>query len=279
MGNRKLLFGLLMDTCWYVLQKFSNDEKHLGATPAVISILHTWGQQMSFHPHVHCIVSGGGIDANGKWKEAKKNHWRFLFSETAMQQVYKARFIHELQRLKSIGSLQYDQGDERWQLLIQSILKPDWVINSRAPFGGPAQVVEYLGRYTHKVAISNHRIESVDEVNKTVSFVYKDYSDGSKQKQMTLSCSEFIRRFEQHILPKGFTKIRHYGLLCNRNRKERVQAIHQQLKLPPPMPEVTLDYASRMLITHGIDVHVCKCCGIGRLTLVKVVHGKLAREP
>ncbi len=214
MGNRGELFHLLQDSSWYTLNTFGKDPKHLGATLGVISILHTWGQQLSFHPHVHCIVSGGGITANHEWKTAKKVKNNFLFHSTAMMQVYRGRFLHQLQQLKAGKQLQWPGDDATWNGLMKEIAAIDWVVYAKPPFGGPAQVVEYLGRYTHKVAISNNRIKSISAEGK-VTFSYKDYADGNKQKEMELPALEFIRRFEQHILPKRFTKIRHYGYLSN----------------------------------------------------------------
>lgn len=271
MGNRRKLYKLLMDSSWYTLQQFGRDEQHLGAEPGVISILHTWGQQLSFHPHVHCIVSGGGITCDHQWKEAKKVKYDFLFPVDSMMQVYRGRFLKQLRQLKSTGQLKCTpQTDATWNnLMIQMSLK-DWVVYAKQPFGGPSQVVEYLGRYTHKVAISNNRIKEISSGGE-VTFSYKDYSDGNKQKEMGLPALEFIRRFEQHILPKGFTKIRHYGYLGNRGRSTRIQATLAELKLPPPKPVISYDYATGMLVRYGINVDQCKCCGTGRLSLIMTV--------
>lgn len=270
MGNRTQLFNLLQDCSWYTLHKFASDEQHQGAEPGVISILHTWGQQLSFHPHVHCIVSGGGITADHQWKEAKKISCNFLFPVGAMMQVYRGRFLHQLQQLKTAKQLHWAQDDTTWNSLLQQLCALDWVVYAKSPFAGPAQVVEYLGRYTHKVAISNNRIKEITTKG-DVTFSYKDYADGNKQKEMSLPAPEFIRRFEQHILPKGFTKIRHYGYLANRGRSMRIAAILKHLKLPPPKPVITYDYATAMLVRYGINVHQCKYCTVGRLSLVLTV--------
>jgi hypothetical protein len=267
MGNRAPLFQLLQDSSWYTLHAFSKDPRHLGATPGVISILHTWGQNLSFHPHVHCIVSGGGINASHQWKEAKKVKHHFLFNAIAMMQVYRGRFLSQLQQLKTSRLIQWPGDDSGWKQLLQQLAAIDWVVYAKSPFGGPSQVVEYLGRYTHKVAISNNRIKDISTEG-IVLFSYKDYADGNTQKDMELPAQEFIRRFEQHILPKGFTRIRHYGYLSNRGRSTRIAAILKQLKLPPPKPVITYDYATAMLVRHGVDVHQCKHCIVGTLSLV-----------
>lgn len=277
MGNRAELFHLLQASSWYALNTFGKDPKHLGARLGVISILHTWGQQLHFHPHVHCIVSGGGITANHEWKEAKKVKHNFLFDTGAMMQVYRGRFIHQLQQLKVSKAIRWHGDDTTWNQLIKQIAAIDWVVYAKPPFGGPAQVVEYLGRYTHKVAISNNRIKAISAEGK-VTFSYKDYADGNKQKEMELPAGEFIRRFEQHILPKGFTKIRHYGYLSNRGRSTRIAAILKQLKLPPPKPVISYDYATAMLVRYGVNVHQCKHCTVGKLSLVMTMPRKGTKD-
>ena len=277
MGNRAELFHLLQASSWYALNTFGKDPKHLGATLGVISILHTWGQQLNFHPHVHCIVSGGGIRANHEWKEVRKVKYNFLFDTDALMQVYRGRFLHQLQQLKAGKQIQWAGDDTTWDQLIKQIATIDWVVYAKLPFGGPSQVVEYLGRYTRKVAISNNRIKSISAEGK-VLFSYKDYADSNKQKETELPAQEFIRRFEQHILPKGFTKIRYYGYLSNRERSTRIAAILKQLKLPPPKPVISYDYATSMLVRYGVDVHQCKCCQIGKLSLVMTISRTGAKD-
>ena len=159
--NRKWMFDLLFKASSYTLLKFAADQKYMGGSPGIIQVLHTWGQQLSFHPHVHCIVSGGGISKNEKWKVPKRNNSNFLFPVKALQKVFKGFFLSSLKQ-------QLDQTAEN-KLLLESLYKKDWVVYAKKPFGGPSQVIEYLARYTHKVAISNHRICYVDE--KEVCFV------------------------------------------------------------------------------------------------------------
>ena len=206
LGHRKILFKLLFDASAQTLLCFAKDNKYLGAMPGIISVLHTWGQQLSFHPHIHCIISGGGIVDDNTWKEAQKNDYRFLFPVKAMGIVYRAKFLQSLQQMIVKGEVVLPEGTEAKQLF-NVLYNKDWIVYAKAPFGGPQAVIEYLGRYTHKVAISNHRIYSIDDQQRTVTFVYKDYADDNRQKQMTLGSTEFIRRFEQHILPRRFTKI------------------------------------------------------------------------
>ena len=259
MGHRKVLYKLLFDASAQTLLCFAKDEKYLGAQPGIISVLHTWGQQLSFHPHVHCIVSSGGITPGHTWKEGRKNDYRFLFPVKAMSTVYSAKFLQALQQLINKAEVRLPDNTNLQQLL-NLLYKKDWVVYAKAPFGGPHTVIEYLGRYTHKVAISNHRISSIDNERETVSFEYKDYADNGKQKQMTLSAAEFIRRFEQHILPERFTKIRTYGYLANRNRHHCINAILKKMKLPQHKELVKIPVEVRMIEMYGADIRQCPCC-------------------
>lgn len=269
MGHRKILYKLLFDASAQTLLCFAKDNKYLGATPGIISVLHTWGQQLSFHPHIHCIVSGGGITDDNNWKDAKKNIYRFLFPVKAMSVVYKTKFLQALKKLIANKTVRPTAGTDT-SALFNMLYQKDWVVYAKAPFGGPQSVIEYLGRYTHKVAISNHRISSINDEDGSVTFAYKDYADGNKQKQMTLSSTEFIRRFEQHILPKGFTKIRTYGYLSNRNRHKRINEVLKKMNLPLHKGLVKIPLQLRMMEQFGIDVTECPCCKHKTLQLVQV---------
>lgn len=271
MGHRKLLYKLLFDASAATLLSFAKDEKYMGALPGIISVLHTWGQQLSFHPHIHSIVSGGGITTDKGWKEAKKNNWRFLFPATALRTVYRGKFLQGLQQMITRGEVILPV-DTDYKQLFNVLYSKEWVVDARAPFGGPQAVIEYLGRYTHKVAISNHRIDSINEKAGTVNFGYKDYADAGKQKQMTLTIAEFIRRFEQHILPERFTKIRTYGYLSNRGRHGRIQAVLQKMKLPLHKVLVKIPIEVRMLEQYGIDMKECPACKNRTLQLVKIFY-------
>lgn len=269
MGNRAILFKLLFDASAATLLGFAKDPRWLGAMPGIISVLHTWGQQLSFHPHVHCIVSGGGINAAGKWVVGSKTKDNFLFPVKAMAMVYRAKFLEGLKELHKSGAVTCPENTRISQLLPLLYHKP-WVVYAKRPWGGPAAVVEYLGRYTHKVAISNHRIMGLDTGAGTVTFNYKDYADDTRCKQMTLSAAEFVRRFTQHILPKGFTKIRSYGYLSNRGRQTRIGSVLKSLKLPAHPEPATLPADVRMDLYFGIDSGQCPCCKKGRLELMQV---------
>ncbi|MEJ7610471.1 MAG: IS91 family transposase [Ferruginibacter sp.] len=271
MGHRKLLFKLLFDASAQTLLSFAKDQKYLAAMPGIISVLHTWGQQLSFHPHIHCIVSGGGITNDNSWKDAKRNDHSFLFPVKAMSIVYRAKFLQALQQLIAKEEVVLPEnagGKQLFNLLYQK----DWVVYAKAPFGGPQSVIEYLGRYTHKVAISNHRIGNINDEAGTVSFDYKDYAGEGKKKQMTLAVPEFIRRFEQHILPVRFTKIRTYGYLANRGRHRRIAQVLKKMKLPLHKGFVKIPIQVRMKEQFGIDIAECPGCKSKTLQLIKIFY-------
>lgn len=274
MGNRKVLFDLLFDASSYTLLKFAKDPKHLGAQPGITSVLHTWGQQLSFHPHVHCIVSGGGTNEKDDWIIATKSKYGSLFPVQALEQVFKAYFLKQLRKLKEEKkiTLTYQQ-EQDWKAMLNKVFNTTWIVYAKQPFGGPQQVMEYLGRYTHKVAISNNRLLKVDEQG-NVTFKYKDYADGNKKKKMILSAQEFIRRFEQHILPYRYCKIRHYGYLGNNKRKKKVNCILAKMKLPQHPALIRVPWQQRLTEMMGKDPFACPCCGIGRLEKLTTHEGK-----
>lgn len=215
MHKPKMVYDVLFEAAWETLQSFGKaKEIQLG----MIAVLHTWGQQLSLHPHLHCIVPGGGIAKDGLWKNSQSDG-KFLFPVKALSKVFRAKYC---QKLKEKDAIQYEQiRQELWQ-------KP-WVVFAKRPFGSPKSVVEYLGRYTHKIAISNHRIKNIDEKN--IAFDYKDYRQEGFKKQMTLTHREFIRRFALHILPKGFVKIRHYGFLSSTWKREKLKFLQEKLQV------------------------------------------------
>ena len=270
MGNRVKLFKLLFDSASHCLLTLSGDPKWLGAVPSISAVLHTWGQQLSFHPHVHCIVSGGGVDKDLNWVNLKKDTPQgYLFPYPVMEPMFKKHFLRNLNRMVLDGEIKIENV-QQWKALKPELYKKQWIVYAKSPMGSVSQVVEYLARYAHKVAISNHRILEVGD--QTVKFQYKDYSDHNKVKPMTLSPGEFIRRFEQHILPRGFVKMRHYGILGNSGRKKRVNDILQKMRLPLHPPTVKIPYQLRMLEKYGVDVNVCHKCSQGRLVLIEKVY-------
>ncbi len=272
LGNRVQLYKLLFDASAKTLLQFAADKKYLGATPGIISVLHTWGQQLSFHPHIHCIVSGGGItsDKNNKivtWKNATRNADDFLFPVKAMAEVYKAIFIKGVRALIHTDKITVINKIDTLQLL-QTLFNKPWIVYAKPSFTGPLQVIEYLGRYTHKVAISNSRIVS-NEAN-AVNFKYKDYADNNTHKIMSLSGQEFLRRFEQHILPKQFCKIRTTGYLANRGRTKRLKMICALMQIPSHPAKIKTPWQIRLLEQFKVVFNQCPCCRKQTLQLIAV---------
>ena len=241
MHQAKTLYDALFASAWATLHQFG---KTASLQLGMIGVLHTWGQNLSLHPHLHCIVPGGGIDEKGQWKRQFRSD-KYLFPVKAMSKVFRAKMVEQL-RLKGIVE----------KALIESLFAKEWVVYAKKPFGGPKHVIQYLGRYTHKVAIGNQRIRSVTKTE-TV-FDYRDYKDGSKLKEMRLTNQEFVRRFAQHILPKRFVRIRHYGLISSTWKRGKLQALQAELKqLRPANTPKTL-------------LRKCPCCKTGTLTTIEV---------
>lgn len=270
MGNRSKAFDLLFQAAAQTLLNHARMPEYLGAEPGITMVLHTWGQDLSFHPHLHCIVSAGGFDGKN-WPDPKRKNNRFLFPQPSLATMFKAKFIEGLQKDPSF-QWRSDKTD-----LLQSVRSKKWNVYAKAPFGSPDRVVEYLGRYTHKIAITRHRILQVTDSH--ILFSYKDYADGSKTKQMELPNPEFIRRFEQHILPKRFVKIRHFGFLRLQGKRERLALIRSVLKLEPQKPKVKIPFQIRMLEKYGRDVFKCPCCPNGTMELIFDTRDKANYKP
>ena len=218
LSHGKIIYSSLFKAAWQTLQQFGANPKHLDGKMGMIAVLHTWGQNLSLHPHLHCIVPGGGLNKSGKWKSAK-NKGKYLFNVKAMSPVFRAKYVDLLRK----SELTIPQE------IYKQVFKKKWVVFAKQPFASPENVIEYLGRYTHKIAISNHRIRKIDLGKRQVTFLAKDYRHGGKKIVLTLSTQEFIRRFGLHILPRGFTRIRHYGILSSCWKKEKLP--HLQAKL------------------------------------------------
>lgn len=251
----KELYNMLFRAAWETVQAFAADPKHLGAKAGMVSILHTWGQNLSLHPHVHCIVPGGGISEGDKWKSTR-NRGKFLFPVKAMSQVFRAKFVEKLRKWSK------EQETPVPQSLFDQLFQKSWVVYAKRPFCGPEAVVEYLGRYTHKIAISNHRLLKVNAAG--VTFFWKDYRHQNQKKVMHLSGDEFLRRFCQHILPSGFVRIRHYGILASRVKTEKLQVARSDLNTEAP-PKPALDWKSIATQRLDYDPDLCPRCKQGKM--------------
>lgn len=244
----QVLYKILFDTVWETLSAFGNNPKHLGAKLGMIAVLHTWGQNLQLHPHLHCIVPKGGVSKAGFWKKGKGKD-DFLFSVKAISDKYRGLFVSKLRRALP----------ELPQSLYDGLFKKKWAVYAKHPFGRPEHVIGYLGRYTHKIAIGNHRIVNIDKAKREVVFSLKDYRKGGQRTTMALSTKEFIRRFQLHVLPKGFTRIRHYGFLSSSWKKGKLPLLQLQLA------DKDLLHIERVA-TPGKSLHrVCPSCKKGTL--------------
>jgi hypothetical protein len=266
--NRKVMYDLLFRSVSETLMELANDPKHLGARIGAIAILHTWGQNLLDHPHIHCIVTGGGLSTDGsRWVSSKK---RFFIHVKVMSAVFSGKFLDHLKHcfqrdaLVFPGSIRHLKEPETFHSFCNQFYHKKWVVYCKPPFGGPKGVLQYLGRYTHRIAISNNRI--LANRDGRVFFSWRDYADGNRQKTMNLTADEFIRRFLLHVLPDRFVRIRHFGLLANRNRKDNIASCHKMLggkKVTKEMKRET--WQEQMLRICGIDVTVCPVCQKGRM--------------
>jgi hypothetical protein len=233
--NAVTLYNLLMQSVAETLREVAANPKRLGAQIGVLMVLHTWGQNLHHHPHVHCVVTGGGLSCNERGEVEASPRWvscrpGFFLPVRVLSRVYRGKFLAGLRALHAQGKLKLPALLEAsFTAWLSPLYAKDWVVYAKPPFGGPAQVLKYLARYTHRVALSNHRLAKLEEGK--VTFRYQDYADSRKEKLLTLSAEEFLRRFMQHVLPKGFMKIRHYGLLSSRQRESRLQ-LARRLLLP-----------------------------------------------
>ena len=255
--NQRKLYNLLFRAVSETLLELAADKNFLGAKIGFTSILHTWGQSLSFHPHIHCIVPAGGLTGSRTWISSRK---KFFIPVKVLSRKFRGKFLAllNLQILEFFGEQSHLSDPVHFQNLVASCYCKDWVVYCKPPFKSAASVVEYLGRYTHRVAISNNRILNIDDGH--VTFKWRDYKDNNRWKNMSISAFEFIRRFLMHVLPKGFMKIRHFGLLGNRDKTKRLTLCKRLTKtaVNAKVKASTLDLLSNML---GRDTTLCQYCG------------------
>lgn len=259
--NKTAIYGLLFDVAAGVLQTIAVDPRHLGARIGATLVLHTWGSAMTHHPHVHGIVPGGGLALDGtRWIACRPG---FFLPVRVLSRLFRRRFLEELQRLHEAGQLRFLREHTRladagaFRAWLAPLRRCEWVVYAKRPFAGPQAVLAYLSRYTHRVAISNSRLLAMDE--RGVTFRWKDYraKGRTRNKAMTLSPDEFMRRFLLHVLPAGFHRIRHYGLLANGNRRDNLALARELLRVEPPMPVESADESS----AEPAPTFVCAHCG------------------
>lgn len=276
--NQEVVYGILFQATAETLKIIAADPQHLGAEIGFFAVLHTWGQNLQFHPHLHCVVPGGGLSPDGqRWVSCRPD---FFLPVRVLGHLFRRLFLESLQKA-------FDSGKLRFFAALESLRQPqtfaelvarmkacEWVVYAKRPFAGPQQVLDYVGRYTHRVAISNNRL--LDMENGQVRFQWKDYRDDGKIKAMTLSADEFIRRFLLHVLPNGFQRIRYYGLLGNRYRKEKLGQCRRLLGMSPPSEQTNpssaeKDYRDRYEELTGKSLHQCPQCQQGRMLVVEIL--------
>ena len=260
LAHRRVVYHALFEATAQTLLQVAQSPKHLGARIGFLAILHTWGQNLRLHPHVHCIVPGGGLSPDGsRWIACRAG---FFLPVRILSRVFRGKFIELLKRARANGKLAGFDNGASFDRLLDASVRREWVVYAKPPFGGPDQVLKYLARYTHRIAISNRRLMAMND--EKVTFKYKDYAQGSRPRPrtMTLDGNEFLRRFLLHAVPSGFMRIRHFGLLANRVRTNNLQRCRRLLAVDPPA-----DTSAGVPASGGATVEHehCPLCGIGRL--------------
>jgi hypothetical protein len=278
-ANPRRVYGLLFRSVAATLQAFAADPQYgLGGQAGFTAVLHTWDQKLLYHVHLHCVIAGGALAFDGtRWMAARRN---YLFPVRKLSAAFRTRFLKGLRQLFERGELMFPGRLEalaeaasfaQW---LARLAAKDWVVYCQPPFGGPDKVLEYLSRYTHRVAISNGRLRTIDEGK--VTFTYRDRRDGNQCKELTISAAEFLRRFLLHVTPPGLCRIRHYGFLSNRSKESQLPRCRQLLGQPPPAVAAPLDAVMLILRFTGTDVTRCPRCQQGTLVAMEAI---LIRQP
>jgi hypothetical protein len=280
--NPRKVYGILFKAAADTLRQIALDPQHLGAEIGFLAVLHTWGQNLEHHPHVHCVVPGGGLSPDGsRWVACPRG---FFLPVKVLSAVFRGKFLALLGNAFDRGKLSFhgklsalaDVGAFRHRLAVSA--QTDWVVYAKPPWGGPEQVLKYLARYTHRVAISNRRLVALEEGE--VTFHWKSYADGGGQKTMTLKATEFIRRFLLHVLPTGFVRIRHYGFLANRVCQEKLAQCRALLGVEATPEPIAAECSAepRESLEEVAGAKVCRSCSAGRMVLVATVRALPANQ-
>lgn len=281
--NQKVMYSILFKATSETLLELSRDTKYLGAEIGFTTILHTWGQNLMNHPHIHCVVPSGGLSLDGnRWIDSKED---FFIPVRVLSRKFRGKFLYYLKKeyynnstLKFISDAENLKYKDVFQCFVDKLYKKEWIVYCKPPFGSPEHVLEYLGRYTHRIAISNNRIIAFE--NGLVVFKWRDYRDNNKEKFMTVTAEEFIRRFLMHVLPQKFVKIRHYGILSNRSRVTKLKKCKTILKVPTLdiHTKPKLSPAELILKLTGIDINICPCCS-GKMNAKRKLEPKISDPP
>ncbi len=281
--NKESVYNILFRATAEALRTIAADPKHLGAQIGFFAVLHTWGQALSHHPHLHCVVPGGGISPDGtRWVSCRPN---FFLPVSVLARLFRRLFLEHLQQAFDAGDLKFFSSLDPLRMrdaflrYLAPIRKKDWVVYAKKPFAGPEEVLKYVARYTHRIAITNNRL--LDTNDGKVQFRWKDYRDGNRQKTMTLGADEFIRRFLLHVLPDGFRRIRYFGFLANRYRAEKLALCQQLMQMPPPKAthEANTDYRDRYEALTGISLRTCPLCRCGTMVVIDIFECTSSRAP
>lgn len=262
--NQKLLFDLLLKSAWQTLKQFGKDHKYLGADLGAVMVLHTWGQNLAYHSHVHCLVPAGGITKQGKWRNTKQNG-KFLAPVKQMSKVFRGKFTDGLIKLHKNEQIKMDIPIDKNRKYLHPLYKSKWVVFAKKPMPSGDKVIDYIGRYVHRVAISNSRIKQYD--GKTVTFSWFNYKT-SKPQLSPLAAEEFLQRFVLHILPKGFPKIRHYGILACRNKTQLIQQVREQMGVEPAPITQKINWMELYRELYGKIPMLCKHCKQGIMVVI-----------
>jgi hypothetical protein len=274
--NKEVVYSILFRATAETLRTIAADPKHLGAEIGFFAVLHTWGSNLLHHPHLHCVVPGGGLSPDGsRWIACKPG---FFLPVRVLSRLFRRLFLEHLQNAFDLGKLQFFSSLEHlrdrnaFARYLAPLRKAEWVVYAKRPFAGPEQVLDYVGRYTHRVAISNNRLLDIE--NGQIRFRWKDYRNQSRQKTMTVSAEEFIRRFLLHALPDGFHRIRYYGFLGNRYRQEKLTRCRQLLGMAPPevlSEPPSQDYRDRHEELTGTSLRQCPVCHRGHMVTIELL--------
>jgi hypothetical protein len=280
--NKDVVYDILFHSTAETLKIIAADPKHLGAEIGFFAVLHSWGQNLMFRPHLHCVVPGGGLSAGGqRWVHCRAG---FFLSVRVLSRLFRRLFLERLEkafhagRLQFFASLEFLRDPHAFAARIAAAKESEWVVYAKRPFAGPQQVLDYVGRYTHRVAISNNRLIDID--NGRVRFLWKDYRDNNMVKVMDLEADEFIRRFLLHVLPEGFQRIRYYGFLANRDRRKKLALCRQLLGMHTASPPTSgKDYRERYQELTGRSLILCPQCQQGKMVIVESLAPALCNVP
>jgi hypothetical protein len=281
--NQRRIYGMLFQAAAESLLTIAADPRHLGAQIGFLAVLHTWGQNLHLHPHIHCVVPGGGLSPDrSQWIACRPG---FFLPVRVLGRLFRAKFlsflrsVYDRRQLSLHGQQRHLEDPALFRQLIAALKEKEWVVYAKPPFGGPEIVLKYLARYTHRVAISNYRLIAIEDGK--VHFYWKDYADGNQQKTMALDGVEFIRRFLLHVVPSGFVRIRHFGFLAHRHRAEQLELCRRLLNVEQAsdMEPAAQSATDQGTTEAALPPDLCPACKAGRLVVIEKIERQRTRSP